>query len=173
MIGALSDWLRHLVMILLLAVFVDLILPSTSLQKYVRTVLGFVVMLTMLTPITALMTAHFHLSALEERISGPLAAVNSSEQMAFGGSGSSGNTAFATDLAATLREQLSTGLDVTVSTIQVQTETRSDGTPIVTAVYTTLGPLIPSSKSEVVAKEVQAQIAESLGLPLSAVHVSQ
>ncbi|MCI0183150.1 MAG: stage III sporulation protein AF [Acidibacillus sp.] len=173
MIGALSEWLRHLVMIILLAVFLDLILPTTSLQKYVRTVLGLVVMLTMLTPITALIESHFSVDALETNIAGPLFATGFPGQTSSNYQTASGNIAFQNDLSATLREEIQSGLGISLQSVEVETTVNSTGTPIVTGVNATL-PLISNktSKTTVLEEEVKEQIAESLGLPISAVHVS-
>ncbi len=172
MIGALSDWLRHLVMIILLAAFLDLILPTTSMQKYVRTVLGLIVMLTMLNPITALIQTHFNLNALETRITGPLFGSSMPWQTSSNANKSSGNVTFQTDLSATLREEVQSGLGVSLQSVQVGTRSSADGTPVVTGVTASLGILPSSEKRSVVIQEVQAQIAESLGLPLSTVQVN-
>ncbi|MFB5268374.1 stage III sporulation protein AF [Paenibacillus enshidis] len=51
----LGEWLRHLVMIVLLAAFVDLILPSRSMERYVRLVLSLLILLTLISPIAQLL----------------------------------------------------------------------------------------------------------------------
>lgn len=47
----LMDWLRQLVMIVLTAVLLDLFLPSTSSQRYVRMVMGLLIIAVMLQPL--------------------------------------------------------------------------------------------------------------------------
>lgn len=54
MIEWLNSWLKGLIGVVLLAAFVDLLLPSGTFQRYVRTVLGLFILLTMLTPVLSL-----------------------------------------------------------------------------------------------------------------------
>lgn len=50
----LTLWLKKIILLVLLAAFLDLILPNTSLQRYVRMVMGLIVLLTILTPVFSL-----------------------------------------------------------------------------------------------------------------------
>ncbi|CAM2809591.1 stage III sporulation protein AF [Paenibacillus sediminis] len=52
----LSEWLKEIIFIILLATFVDLILPNRSMERYVRLVLSLLILLTLLTPIIDLLT---------------------------------------------------------------------------------------------------------------------
>lgn len=47
----LSGWIKELILIILIAAFTDLILPSHALQRYVRTVIGLFLLLVLLSPI--------------------------------------------------------------------------------------------------------------------------
>jgi stage III sporulation protein AF len=51
MMDWLGDWLKQVILIILLASFVDLLLPSQAMQKYVRTVVSLFLLLTLLTPV--------------------------------------------------------------------------------------------------------------------------
>lgn len=53
--GWLSTWLRELIMIVLLATFVDMLLPNRSMERYVKLVLSLLILLTLLSPITKLL----------------------------------------------------------------------------------------------------------------------
>ena len=163
MIGALSDWLRHLVIVILLAVFLDYALPSNAMQKYVRMVLGLVVMLTMVDPLRVLVATHFNLEATAARLAGP---VFQSAQFVGGGSGSGTGGVFRTDLAATLRQEIFQLQGVNVQSVQVITSQGADGAQSVTAVTVAVGAVKPA-----VAANVQAQVATSLGLALGSVRV--
>ncbi len=166
MIGALSEWLRHLVIVILLAVFLDLALPSNVMQKYVRTVLGLVVMLTMLDPLRVLVATHFNLEAAAARLTGP---VFPSAQFVGAGAAASGSGtagAFQADLAATLRQEILQLQGVSVQSVQVMTSPGVGGATLVTAVTVVIGTVKPA-----VASAVQAQVAESLGLASGAVRV--
>ena len=47
----LTEWLKKIILLVLLAAFLDLILPNTNLQKYVKMVMGIIILLTILTPV--------------------------------------------------------------------------------------------------------------------------
>ncbi|RJE89943.1 stage III sporulation protein AF [Paenibacillus sp. 1011MAR3C5] len=55
MIGWLSDWLRDIIAVILLAVLVELLLPNKSMQRYARLVIGLFILLTILSPILRLL----------------------------------------------------------------------------------------------------------------------
>ncbi|AOZ91463.1 stage III sporulation protein AF [Paenibacillus crassostreae] len=52
----LNEWIKEVIMIVLLATFVDLILPSRSMERYVKLVLSLLILLTLLQPIISLFT---------------------------------------------------------------------------------------------------------------------
>lgn len=53
--GWLSSWLQDLILIVLLATFVDMLLPNRSMERYVKLVLSLLILLTLLSPITKLL----------------------------------------------------------------------------------------------------------------------
>lgn len=53
--NALGEWLKQLVLIVLLAAFADLLLPTKAMQKYVRMVMGLAIIAAMLQPIMPLL----------------------------------------------------------------------------------------------------------------------
>jgi len=53
MVAWLSGWLKEIILVVLLAAFVDLLLPNNAFQRYVKTVLGLFILLTLLSPILA------------------------------------------------------------------------------------------------------------------------
>jgi stage III sporulation protein AF len=52
--GWLSDWLKSIIMVILLATFVDILLPNQTMQRYVKTVISLFILLTLLQPIFSL-----------------------------------------------------------------------------------------------------------------------
>ncbi|WP_232696090.1 stage III sporulation protein AF [Brevibacillus daliensis] len=48
-------WLRKVILLVLLAAFLDLILPNTKLQSYVKMVMGLIIILTIMQPLFSLM----------------------------------------------------------------------------------------------------------------------
>lgn len=53
--GWLSGWLREVILIVLMAGFIELLLPSKSMERYARLVLSLLVLLTILSPIVSLL----------------------------------------------------------------------------------------------------------------------
>jgi stage III sporulation protein AF len=51
MISFLSEWLKEIILLILLATFIDLLLPNSSMQRYVKLVIGLFVLMTILNPI--------------------------------------------------------------------------------------------------------------------------
>ncbi|MFM1653069.1 stage III sporulation protein AF [Brevibacillus sp. B_LB10_24] len=51
----LTLWLKKIILLVLLAAFLDLILPNTTLQKYVKMVMGMIILITILTPAFSLL----------------------------------------------------------------------------------------------------------------------
>ncbi|WP_313641865.1 stage III sporulation protein AF [Paenibacillus sp. FSL K6-0276] len=51
----LGDWLREIILVVLLASFIELLLPSKSMERYARLVLSLLILLTMLSPIVSLL----------------------------------------------------------------------------------------------------------------------
>lgn len=54
-IAWLSDWLRDIIAVILLAVLVELLLPNKAMQRYARLVVGLFILLTILSPILRLL----------------------------------------------------------------------------------------------------------------------
>jgi len=50
----LTIWLKKIILLVLLAAFLDLILPNTSMQRYVKMVMGLIILLTLISPIFSL-----------------------------------------------------------------------------------------------------------------------
>lgn len=66
MLGWLAEWLRGIIAVVLLASFIDLLLPNRSMQRYVRLVASLIILLTILSPIISLLKGDFN-ERLDER----------------------------------------------------------------------------------------------------------
>ena len=53
----LSGWLRELILVVLLATFVDMLLPNRSMERYVKLVLSLLILLTLITPLINLLSS--------------------------------------------------------------------------------------------------------------------
>ncbi|MBO8170358.1 MAG: stage III sporulation protein AF [Bacillaceae bacterium] len=65
MIEFLTNWLKEIIIVVLLAVFLDLLLPNTSMQRYVKMVMGLFILMTMLSPVLRLLNDDFDFSKME------------------------------------------------------------------------------------------------------------
>jgi stage III sporulation protein AF len=59
-IAWLSDWLRDIIAVIMLATFVELLLPNKSMQRYARLVIGLLILLTIMSPILQLLQGDFN-----------------------------------------------------------------------------------------------------------------
>ena len=60
----LAGWLKTVIMVIMLATFVDLLLPSNTMQRYVKTVLSLFILLTLLTPVLQLFQKDWNMDQL-------------------------------------------------------------------------------------------------------------
>lgn len=163
MFAAISDWVKHLVFLILLAVLVELVLPQNSLHKYARAVFGLLIVLAMLDPLRALLTAHYSAEVFDQQLQGPLIGSAVSAQ-------SAATVAYEQDLASEIRSAVVASFSVSLQDVQVLTNTASDGSETVTGVYALL-PAKGLAQGALLQREIAAQISEMLGLPLTAIHV--
>lgn len=70
MIEWIGHWLREVVLMVLLAAFADLLLPKSTLQRYVKTVLGLFILMTLLTPIFTLLQKQKDINGLLAELDG-------------------------------------------------------------------------------------------------------
>jgi len=55
----LGGWLKQIIFIILLATFIDLILPNRSMQRYVKLVISLLILITIMTPILSIFRSSF------------------------------------------------------------------------------------------------------------------
>ncbi|ULL15448.1 stage III sporulation protein AF [Paenibacillus sp. H1-7] len=60
----LGNWLKSIVLVILLATFVDILLPSQTMQRYVKTVLSLFILLTLLSPLLSIFQKQISLEQL-------------------------------------------------------------------------------------------------------------
>ncbi len=93
---ALGAWLKELVMMVLLAVFADLLLPTKSMQKYVRTVLGLGIIAVIVQPVVPLLNPNWANQIAQMAVS-EMADSNTTKTQ--------GETVTASDYATTLQNE--------------------------------------------------------------------
>jgi stage III sporulation protein AF len=62
-----ADWLRQIVLLVLIATFIDLLLPNHSMDRYVKLVMGLLIILAILSPVFSLIRKDWDVSALAFR----------------------------------------------------------------------------------------------------------
>jgi stage III sporulation protein AF len=60
----LADWLKQIVLLVLIAAFLDLLLPNNALERYVKLVMGLLIILAILTPVFQLVQKNLDLSTI-------------------------------------------------------------------------------------------------------------
>lgn len=58
MIAIITDWIRNIIFVVLFASFLELLLPSSSMQRFVRVIMGLFIMLAILNPIIGVVQHH-------------------------------------------------------------------------------------------------------------------
>lgn len=60
----LSEWIRQIILLVLIATFIDLLLPNPSFDRYVKLVMGLLIIMAILSPILSFLNKDFDLSSL-------------------------------------------------------------------------------------------------------------
>lgn len=66
----LADWLRQIIVVVLLATFIDLMLPNKTMQRYVKLVVSLFLLMTILSPVLQLFGASANLRMLAATVEG-------------------------------------------------------------------------------------------------------
>lgn len=64
MIDSLTNWVKHIIFVVLFASFIELLLPNNSMQRFVRVIMGLFIMLSILNPVIDILQNHFTPSPL-------------------------------------------------------------------------------------------------------------
>ena len=72
MVAWISQWLQNIILIVLLATFADLLLPSSAMQKYSKMVLGLLIIVVILSPVLELFTKEYSFNDFIKRMEGEL-----------------------------------------------------------------------------------------------------
>ncbi len=58
MLTAVTDWVRNIALIVLFASFLELLLPTSGMQRFVRVIMGLLILLAILTPVVDALQSH-------------------------------------------------------------------------------------------------------------------
>ncbi|MDQ0417407.1 stage III sporulation protein AF [Croceifilum oryzae] len=59
-----GDWLKQIILLVLIATFLDMLLPSNAMEKYVKLVMGLLILMAILSPIFKLLSENLDLTEL-------------------------------------------------------------------------------------------------------------
>lgn len=167
---ALGIWLKQLIMMVLLAVFAELLLPTKSMQKYVRAVLGLGIIAVILTPIVPLLNPEWANQA---------ANIAAAELESGNGTRPDGTTAATEEYAAALKTERQSTADEMLKT-QLNTSLPSEYRPYVTSIVVTGSASgtntthvsISRTSGPVSSKQIQNWAANLLGISAAQVSVT-
>jgi len=57
-LAAITDWVRNIALIVLFASFLELLLPTSGMQRFVRVIMGLLILLAILTPVVDALQSH-------------------------------------------------------------------------------------------------------------------
>lgn len=162
----LGGWLKTVIMVIMLATFVDLLLPSNTMQRYVKTVMSLFILLTLLTPVLQLFQKDWDVDQLLTQAEKQQ---NDKTMLASGSGGSSwmksldvitkdaqklqaagqeqSQQMIQTQLAGLMKEDIQKQTDLTVQDVQVVAQIDNNGKPAITKVRVTLDDIEVKSKS--------------------------
>lgn len=152
----LGGWLKTVIMVILLATFIDLLLPSHTMQRYVKTVMSLIILLTLLSPVLELFQKNWNvnsmLDAAEQKqssmdplaVSGQNPAMKSLEAItqeadklkAVGEQQS--QELLEAQIANVMKEDLQKQTELQVDNVQVAAKIDNNGKPSITDVRVTL-----------------------------------
>lgn len=70
MMDMVGDWLKQIIVVVLLATFIDLLLPNRTMQRYVKLVVSLFILMTILQPVMQLLGANANLRMLAATMDG-------------------------------------------------------------------------------------------------------
>jgi stage III sporulation protein AF len=137
----LNEWVKELILIVLVAAFTDLLLPSHTLQRYVRTVIGLFLLLVLLSPVYQLSQHRWNpdewmRNALTEQTvkqvaMQPLSAIVEQSSVIKAANQKQAKQILEQQLAASMKEGIESGNKVTVENLQVSTKVDGNGKPTI------------------------------------------
>lgn len=179
----LNDWLKQLILIILLASFIELLLPSQTMQRYVRTVIGLFLLLALLSPVFQLVHADWNadrwvaaaVDSMESRgnpsLSGTKTVASLAAIMEKSGELKRGHEQEAVRLTEIkLADEIKADIEQTmrprasVTSVQVRTNLDHSGTPFIEKVEVALSYKSGSRASEDHRSDANEQSAERRGI---------
>jgi stage III sporulation protein AF len=159
----LNEWVKELILIILIAAFTDLLLPSHALQRYVRTVIGLFLLLVLLSPLYELfqhrwnpnqwMTAALGEPTAEQMAMQPLSIILQQSSELKAANQKKATQLLEQQLQASMKEGIEGTNKAIVEKLQVSTKVDGNGKPSIDQVYVVLAKETEKTKPAVEFKQ--------------------
>jgi stage III sporulation protein AF len=144
----LNEWIKELILIILVAAFTDLLLPNHALQRYVRTVIGLFLLLVLLSPLYQLFQHRWNPNAWMEAALGqpttdqeampPLSSIMQQSSVLKAANEKQAKQLLEQQLQASMKEGIERESKVTVEQLQVSIKVDGSGKPTIDQVHVVL-----------------------------------
>ncbi|MEC0230907.1 stage III sporulation protein AF [Paenibacillus alba] len=153
----LAGWLKTVIMVIMLATFVDLLLPSNTMQRYVKTVMSLFILLTLLSPVLQLFQKDWDMDQLigqaeqkqnektmyastgngDQRMKSLEVITKDAQKLQAEGQKQS-QQMLQTQLAGMMKEDLQKQTNLVIQDVQVAAQIDNNGKPVIMKVRVTL-----------------------------------
>jgi stage III sporulation protein AF len=177
-----SGWLKTVITVIMLATFVDLLLPSSTMQRYVRTVMSLFVLLTLLSPFVQFFQRSWQperlysliedeqarMAAAEEAGGAmpTLEAIRRKAEQLKAANAQQEKRLVETQLAEQIRQRLQGETELAIAAVRVTTTTDKNDKPYIQDVQVTLGPPDPTAAASAGNPDPQAASSGTAASPL-------
>jgi stage III sporulation protein AF len=168
----LNEWVKELILIILVAAFTDLLLPSHALQRYVRTVIGLFLLLVLLSPLYQLFQHRWNPSqwmqaalsdpTAEQVAIQPLSAIIQQSTVLKAANQKQAKQILERQLEASMKEGIENGNKATVQKLQVITKVDGSGKPTIDQVNIIVAQDTEKAKPTVALKEKSELFIEAI-----------
>lgn len=175
----LTGWLKSIILVILLATVVDLLLPNTTMQRYVKTVMSLIILLTLLTPIFDVFQKKWDVGKLlaaatqkqvayEQRMDmKSMQAITSEAQQLMQNVDKQSKQVVETRIAAMVKEKVEENTDRPVNEVRVLTGTDKAGQPTIESIDVMLGTVAPLKRTSPSGSKVE--MVEPVSIALQAI----
>ncbi|MGN7468809.1 stage III sporulation protein AF [Brevibacillus sp. SAFN-007a] len=141
----LTLWLKKIILLVLLAAFLDLILPNTTLQRYVKMVMGLILLLTIISPVFSLFSLSqddlaLRLDRYQQELNKPASAEWKKMTDKLLGQQNEQMTAYVqTQVAAAVKARIKADYGMEVADVKVVIEQKEPGEPTLSRMELLIG----------------------------------
>ncbi|MGD8191549.1 stage III sporulation protein AF [Brevibacillus ginsengisoli] len=167
----LTLWLKKIILLVLLAAFLDLILPNTNMQRYVKMVMGLIILIMILSPLFSFLHLSqedlaIQLNRYQQEIVGksPQSDWKSMAQKLAGEKDTQVSSYVTTQLATLIKRDVENHYQVAVSDVRIQMSNTSTDQPQIKSVSIDIDQTKPPQTRQIASiKPIQVRIGDQKG----------